>query len=339
MIKQLAKKILPSSIFNVLELKIKKYKGYKRLRKAQEYDFNIYLESSDIKGVNNANKMIGLIIREYHAVEKGLIMPEFRLGFGKDRVISLCNNCRHYIKFYGIDDVQLKHAVSVIYEYLKVHEDGGFMLEHSVLKSIQQLKSDIQGIGLSEQIETTKTNYFSKVDDNFFKFSNSRSSVRNYTEEELSIDKLEQSLLLARNTPSACNRQSARTYIFTNKELMGRILEVQGGNRGFGHLANKLIIITADHNLYAGVGERNQAFIDGGMYAMNLLYALHFNKVAACILNCSNTPEKDLALRKLTGIKDSEVFIAMVSCGIPPDKFKIASSKRYDLNTTNKVIG
>ena len=105
-------------------------------------------------------------------------------------------------------------------------------------------------------------------------------------------------------------------YVFVNKKQIVKILEIQGGNRGFGHLTNKLIIIAAELGGFSGLSERNQAFVDGGIYAMNTLYALHYNQVAACIMNCSTSPEKDKQLRSLCKIKESEVFIAMVACGI-----------------------
>ena len=90
--------------------------------------------------------------------------------------------------------------------------------------------------------------------------------------------------------------------------------------------------------LFGGIAERYQVYIDGGMYAMNLLYALHYNQIAACILNCSHTPEKDELLRNICGIKDSENFIAMIACGIPPERFKIAISRRYERSDTNNII-
>ena len=71
---------------------------------------------------------------------------------------------------------------------------------------------------------------------------------------------------------------------------------------------------------------------------MNLLYALHFKKIATCPLNCSTTPEKDKKLRLLCNIPPSEVFIVMIACGIPPDNFKLASSPRYDITITNEFV-
>jgi len=103
-------------------------------------------------------------------------------------------------------------------------------------------------------------------------------------------------------------------------------------------LTNKLIIVASELGVFTGQEERNQAYIDGGIYLMNLVYSLHYNKIGACILNCSNSIEKDIELRKLSMIKESEVFIAMVACGIPPETFKIATSTRYSLDKTNVII-
>jgi nitroreductase len=115
-------------------------------------------------------------------------------------------------------------------------------------------------------------------------------------------------------------------------------LEIQGGNRGFGHLVNKLMVITSETGVFSSESERNQAFIDGGIYAMNLLYSLHYYNIACCILNCSNTVEKDRRLRELCGVKESEVFISMVSLGMPPNDFKAAASIRYPIEKTNKIV-
>ncbi|KEO71834.1 nitroreductase family protein [Anditalea andensis] len=334
MLKNLIKKLLPPSVVKSIN---QRTNGI-RLKKAQKYDFEIYYNASDLKNLDSPTKLISLIVREYHAIEKGLIMPEFRLGFGADRLISLCKNCNRYISLYGLDDEQLQHALAVIFEYEEVHNTQEFNLNPAVITSIQTIKSKVQSVTPAQQRVTTKEEYFKSVNAPFPDFSNSRSSVRSWTNEDVAMDNLVEALNLARNTPSACNRQTTRTYIYTNKEQIEEILLLQGGNRGFGHLTNKLLVITADMSVYTGIGERNQAFVDGGMYAMNILYAIHYQKIAACILNCSTIPEKEKQLRKICNIKNNEVFIAMVACGIPPEKFKIAASKRNEVNKTNKIF-
>ena len=80
------------------------------------------------------------------------------------------------------------------------------------------------------------------------------------------------------------------------------------------------------------IGERNDAFVNGGLFLMNLCYALHWEKIAHCILNWSRTPAEDIALRKLIPLKDSETVIALLTCGEAPEEFEIASSPRKDID-------
>ncbi len=338
MFKKTLKKILPHHIFEFLRIEKKKIVQRKQLKKAYLYDMERYIKYSDTLGSDTDQKLIGRIIREYHVVEKGLTMPETRLGFGKDLIFSLIQNCIDYIQQYGETDEQLKHAIRVVLEYERFHQEQGFALDSVVQTAINNLKQKADEARYCQQKEMNIDSYFQHINASFPLFAASRSSVRNYSDKDIPTTTIIQALELARTTPSACNRQCWRTYIIENKEQINLILAVQGGNRGFGHLTNKLIVLTAELGVFTSTGERNEAFIDGGMYAMNLLYGLHYNAIAACILNCSNTIEKDLKLRELCRIKDSEVFIAMISCGIPPENFKVAASLRYEADKTNKLI-
>lgn len=338
MIKILLKFFLPKRIFDLLKRKGNNYKRKKELKKAYRYDWKQYRKYSNSFFSDSATKLIGEIIKAYHVIEKGLTMPEVRFGFGQQKIIELTEYCNRYIREYGTEEEQLQHAVQVIFEYKLFHNNHNFKLEEETDRVIEQLKIDSINSNKSTQIEMTKSDYFKYSVSSFPKFAISRTSVRNYTNENISLEKILKSLDLAKKTPSACNRQSWRTYVYTDRDQIDNILKVQAGNRGFGHLTNKLIVICAELGLFSRAYERNQAFIDGGMYAMNVLYTLHYEEIATCILNCSTTPDRDISLRKLTNIKQSEVFIAMIACGIPPENFKIAYSKRYKLEKTNRVV-
>lgn len=298
-----------------------------------------YLSFSRTFDSESVDKMIGSIILQYHVIEKGLTMPESTPGFGRERVISLCNDCIKCLKKHGQDDEQLNHAIGVILEYEDYHKSRGFILDNSITKSITSLRESLQWeVRKSIQKEITREEYFSKLQLPFHAFSNSRSSVRNYSDENVPISRILDALNLACNAPSACNRQSWRTYVFSDKTMIIRLLEMQGGARGFGHLANKLILVTGELGLFCNSNERNQVYIDGGIYSMNLLYAIHSSEIAACILNCSFTPAKEKEIKEYGKIRKSEVLISMIVCGIPPDNFKIASSPRYRIVKTNTVF-
>lgn len=127
----------------------------------------------------------------------------------------------------------------------------------------------------------------------------------------------------------------------TDRGLVRKCLALQNGNRGFGHLADKLLILTADLRAVWGA-ERNDLFTNAGIYLMNLCYALHKNRVAHCMLNWSVSPETDAALRKIlhtppqsgAELQDSETVIVFIACGDVPEKFKLASSPRKSVDET-----
>lgn len=338
MLKVIVRKVLPSGVYVFLEDNWRKYKLKTEIIKSYKYDMHRYLRYSDTGSDLSSQNLLGKIIKDYHVIEKGLTMPETRLGFGKDKLIGLINHCIDFIDKYGNSEEQVIHAVGVILEYEEFHERHNFSLSNDIVNAIQKIKAISSSIIVAQQRDTNPTAYFEDADSTFNKFALSRSSIRNYSNESVPTDRVIQALELAKTAPSACNRQCWRTYVFENKETIRAILDVQGGTRGFGHLADKLIVITSEIGVFSNGGERNQAFIDGGIYAMNLLYSLHHYKIAACILNCSNSITKDVTLRKLCGIKDSEVFIAMISCGMAPPHFKIAVSKRHNIDKTNIII-
>lgn len=316
MIKKTLKKYFPFTLYiGVLQSFIHSY--YK------------YIKFSGVVKENSSSKLISKIIADYHVVEKGLTMPETRLGFGKDRVLQLIQYCINFIEKYGINEEQLQQAISVILEYKLFHEVNNFNLDSDLIQHINVLHSLNSSVKPSEQKSFTLENYFNKTNASFPEFSESRLSVRNYSDKVIPLEILKNAVELANNAPSSCNRQTVRTNIYTDKKIINKILEIQGGNRGFGHLTDKLIILTSDLAFWHGVYERTGPYVDGGIYAMNLLYALHSNKIGACPLNCNLSPSKDKKLREMCNIPDNEVFVVMISCGYPPNNFKVPISKRY----------
>ena len=335
--KRVIKNIFPMFLY----LYIRVLARYIRLARSYLYDLNHYFQYSMSMDNNTKNKLVSKIILDTHVIEKGLTMPEFRLGFGQIRLAVLLTNVEYYISEYEGENPQVLHALSVINEYFKVHDKSNYSVSAELLKAKNIFfgKNEINVVDFKErhQINVTKSEYFDAIDKPFFQFSESRSSIRNFSQEPVELAEIKLALDLCRNTPSACNRQSVRVHLFKDKNTIEEILNVQGGNRGFGHLANFLIVVTYEPSMYFEESERNSGIVDGGMYCMNILYALHAKKMTACILNAAHSGEKDLAMRKVARIPASEVFVAMIAGGKAADKFKVATSYRYPLEKILEV--
>lgn len=331
--KNLIQLLFPKIIYASLREKFR----YLRLLEAYRYDLNHYFKysMSNNKGISKS-KAISKIILDTHVIEKGLTMPKTKLGFGSVRLEELMKSINEYVLIFGKNNPQLLHGISVVNEYFSFHKDENFNINkklvdiHNELLEIVKINTDY--FEINNQISMTKDSYFKYSENSFINFSNSRSSIRNFSQEPIDKNLIYSALDLCRNTPSACNRQSVRVHLYTDKEQIKEILDLQGGNRGFGHLTSNLLIVTFEPSVYFEESERYSGYVDGGMYCMNILYSLHANKIAGCILNTAHHAKKDIAIRKYTKISDSESFVAMIACGIPPENFKIAKSLRYPLD-------
>jgi nitroreductase len=328
-----------SFIPKFIKSKVREFRFYMVSRSCYRYDAARFIKYSNaFYQFDNFEKLIGIIIAEYHVIEKGLTMPEPNLGFGVEIMKSLIKHCDLYsAQICNKDSKHFFHAIGVIAEYKLFHEKKQFPLDEFLLQSINGILSDFGQVNASRQIVMNNVDYFKNTYSSFEDFSNSRHSLRNFSGSvELSL--IEKAVKLAQNAPSSCNRQPARIYIVQNKILMKKILAIQDGNRGFGHLADKLIILTSELGGYLGLRERNDVYINGGIYAMNLLYALHFYKIGACALNWCSLPDKDREFRKLCNIKPSENIILIIACGRVLEKFQLTCSYRNDYQNILKIL-
>jgi nitroreductase len=121
-------------------------------------------------------------------------------------------------------------------------------------------------------------------------------------------------------------------HLVSDLDLRHRALGFQNGNRGFGDSASKLLVLTVDLSYFAGAAERNQGFVDGGMFAMSVVYALHSLGLGTCCLNWCAGSSTDRALRRELGIADCEVVLLMLVVGGLPDEFCVTRSARRDVS-------
>ena len=300
------------------------------------YDAKRFMMFSGAFDDKSREKLLARLIATYHVVEKGLTMPNRRFTFGIGVVRELMALIDRFELQYGRKEPQLLHAIGVVKEYYELHVSNGIEDvdgDHEFFTQVGAFIKKFLEVPTTRQLHTSRLNFYAKRNATFPEFAASRRTVRHYyADRSLPVEKVRAAVELALTTPTACNRQHCRVYCVSDKKMISEILAIQKGSRGFGHLADKLLILTSDLEDLIGVAERNDAYVNGGLFLMNLCYALHWHEIAHCILNWSRTPEEDLSLRQLLPIKDSEVVIAILTCGEAPDEFDIAASPRKKIS-------
>src|SRR5690606_10859956 len=98
--KKIIKKVIPKTIASL----IRNFILFSKLVPAYLYDLKRFYIHSGTDGEATEIKLIEKIITKYHIIEKGLTMPNARLGFGKDVVISLSKMCTQFSQHYSQSD-------------------------------------------------------------------------------------------------------------------------------------------------------------------------------------------------------------------------------------------
>lgn len=263
-----------------------------------------------------------------HALEKGMSIGNVKMGFGKLKALALIADLSDFLDCKGCKDFVIETA-SVLRNYIDFNIDIG--------ADMTDIANAFDEFCRKYKIEPSKTggvytlnfqDVFFKKKFSFGKFSQSRYSIRDFGDIPLEINKVKEALTLCEKTPSACNRQSWRIHIYTDKILLNKVFKLQGGCNGFNNQMQCAILICGDLRNYAFY-EQSLPFVDGGLYAMNLLYALHDQELATIPLTMSHKRSYTNKIRIEMKLPNNEIPILLIGVGTFKNEYKVAVSHRY----------
>lgn len=291
--------------------------------------------NASIGTTHDKEKMQYTLLRENHVIEKGMSMKNTKKGFGIQKVTQLLERLQIYFKKYGSStDDFLYYPLSTIRKYIAyTHEtcDADISRIEGLYESIVS-KMKVFPFKPAGVIYTKSEDIMKEARGDYRQLLYSRHSIR-YFQDAPTADLLNEALTLASRTPSACNRQGWKTYIFKGEKCTD-LLRWQGGARGFEADIPCCIIVTANLKAFLS-GEVFQAYIDGGLYAQNLINAIHFTGLGCIPLSCGFHSRKLSRLIDF-GIPENEVPIVIIGCGTLPQEVKVAISSRMNIEKTNK---
>lgn len=298
-------------------------------------DFNLYLKHSTVFNQHGLHKIECQLILDYHSVEKGLLFINTKPRFAQQRIQNLHPNLELDIIKINVQRSQICVAYQVMCEYYELHQRMNVDISDYFTSIQYQEYKNILGDAYTSEfkgaIEYQRDNFYAPVSADFAMFSNSRKSVREYTGALVPHARIEQAITLALNTPSVCNRQACKVYLLEDKVCIDKLLTIQGGLTGYTQNINQVLLLTVDRNYFYTIGERNQFYIDGGMFLMNMLYALHFYKIANCPANWGKLIQEEKLLKGIVDLPEAEKIICIVPIGIAKDEFRVTLSQRRQL--------
>lgn len=295
-------------------------------------DYQRYILYSSINKKNSLEKNITIL---YHVIEKGLSFKNSKVWFWRDHIIKLTLLLDRYAKKFWSQELIFKFGLSNIRTYHKeniTRSDLPNFLEKYLemwLQKYENVNCDVVWWALT--IPTEEILKAGKIDKKFF---SSRHSIRNFSPIKVSIKKIEEAIAISQKTPSVCNRQNTRIHVYSDDKQIRKLLDYQNGNKGFTNI-NNLIIITYEIGGFQWSGERNQWWIDSWMRAMSLIYGFHSIWIWTCCLNwCIRNFWKDIKIKKIGGIPNSESITMMLAIGyLPEGNIKVTASPKLKIDS------
>ncbi len=145
------------------------------------------LKFSSLSGSKESR--LAFLMVNSHVLEKGLTMPNRKLGFGYKKVREIISYCSSCIKDFGTDSVEVQSTLDDLNEYLQIHRDSQFGLPEDIENGISDLLKYRKSHSKSDSYYFTRDTFF-KPAKNFEELAYSRHTVRNYSSEPVDIEKI-----------------------------------------------------------------------------------------------------------------------------------------------------
>lgn len=329
------KKITPSSIV----ILYRKISNYLRLKKLSSNDLNRFYKHASLftESDYTENQIKYRLIYATHGIEKGLSHSELRLGFGKEQLIYINELLDEYNEL-GIskNDCAYQDTISVLSEYLKIHEKHNYDIkyfENTYRKYYLEIKkNNLENAGVIFKKANDK-----KANVDFLQLAKNRYSVREFDSRDVSNELINNAVEMSLKTPSACNRQMWKIRAIKNQDKIKNALNYQRGFSGY-DIPPVLFLVTVSLESFQFPRERNEPFVDGGMFAMSILYSLEYLGLAACALNSELTLEDEESIRKILSISSSEVMIMFIAAGHFKEDYIVCKSPRLPTENILTIV-
>lgn len=278
------------------------------------------------------------LMRYTHSIEKGLSIPNTKLGFGHQKqkeMMSLLEKLKNSSVPLCIE--ARKMAVDSLKQYTEYHIKKNYT--DSVIEEIKAMLeteyTDDASIGGTSCVDKGLIQFNTEEIEDFFK---SRHSVRDFDDTDIDEGLLRKALMLAQTAPSACNRQGYRVHIL-NRNESNKYAKSLAGIGGFADCVNRFIMITAKLSAYR-LDEINQYIVSASMYAAYLTLTLHTYGIGSCVVQRPLIYDDVWdELRTKYKIPRDEQLICLLAAGNLKEKTTVPKSHRLSEDVMFHYVG
>jgi nitroreductase len=257
-----------------------------------------------------------LLRRNIHMLEKGLTMRPRRPSFALDYITPTVTL---FAALRGSEPPILSTAVEswareVLEQYFDATADSGQPVIEAARGAFNRLGWDEASEGLSGPHAPDVTAPPVTIDA-LTDLAVRRKSVRWFQQKPVPRDVVDRAMLVAREAPSACNRQPFSFRVFDDPEMVSAVAKIPMGTAGYGHNLPGIAVIVGDLSAFIDERDRHLIYTDGCLAAMSFLLGLEAQGVASVCINWPDIVERDKRMAKLLNLSSHERVVMLVGFG------------------------
>ena len=285
--------------------------------------------------------------RNIHRLEKGLLMRPRKPVFGANYIDDVINsfgvqvNARKGNPDSGDLD-ELLWARDVLEAYFEAVQKNS---------RLERLQEEFEGMKtlLGESVGDKRIPYPAGTLSNpsvayndLLNLSTRRKSVRWFLDKPVPRELLDKALLIARESPSACNREPYHFRIYDERRLVRCVASIPFGSAGYAENIPVIVVVTGDLGYYFSSRDRHIIYIDASLAAMGFIYALETQGLNSCVINWPDFEPLEMKLKRELGLRIEERPIMLIAVGYADPEGEVAYSQRKPLDqirSYNRVSG
>ncbi|WP_218932099.1 nitroreductase family protein [Adhaeretor mobilis] len=269
--------------------------------------------------------------RNVHRLEKGLIMRPRRASFALD---YLGETMQAYEETIGLaseeNQALLTWAYDVLFKYYSVVTENA---------EVDAFRTHFEAMEVPQRTEPNQLIPYQRATNplrvdlqGIQELAYRRRSVRWYLDKPVPRSFLDEAIEVAKLSPSACNRQPFSFQVFDDPEDARRVGAIPWGTKGFAEHFQCVIVIIGDLSAYFDERDRHIIYIDAGLSAMALQFALESQGVSSCCINWPDIEAKEIEMQEVLGLELYQRPIMCMSVGYPDPQGSVPYSQKKTLN-------
>jgi nitroreductase len=153
-----------------------------------------------------------------------------------------------------------------------------------------------------------------------------RRSVRWFLPRPVPRELIMKAVDVARQSPSACNRQPFHFKVFDDPTLVPKVASLPMGTGGFSHQFPAMVVVIGEQRHYGRTRDRHLIYIDGSLAAMSFVYAAETLGLGTCCINWPDVEERERAADRVLRLEPDQRPIMFIAVGYPDAEGMVARS-------------